>query len=145
MAAINRPLPGARQLPLPRVQIGINWPLLLAAGVAAACAMLPVLQNSTTTSRGFELQELQARQATLEGDISLLESDIARLTSLTRIQRRAVEIGLQPATDPIFVEVAEPGPEPARIPAEYLPPPPQEQPQPDSWFRSLWQWLPLPD
>jgi hypothetical protein len=146
MATIQRPLPGVgARLPLPRVQLGLNWPLMLAVAFAALSAMLPVLQNSTTTSRGFELQEIQARQATLEGEVSILESDIARLTSLTRIQRRAVEIGLAPAQDPIFVSVAEPGPEPAKIPAEYLPPLKQELPATESRLQSLLQWLPLPD
>jgi hypothetical protein len=146
MAAINRPLPGLRRpVPLPRIATGINWWVLGAVAIAAFSAMVPVLQNSTTTSRGYEVQQLQADEATLRGEIGLLESDVARLTSLTRIQRRAAEIGLGPSSAPIFVNVTEPGPAPAKIPAEYLPPQTQEQPATESWLRSLWTWLPLPE
>ncbi|OAI39194.1 hypothetical protein AYO38_01635 [bacterium SCGC AG-212-C10] len=146
MAAINRPLPGMRRpVPLPRIATGINWWVLGAVAIAAMSAMVPVLQNSTTTSRGYQVQQLQAEQATLRGQIGLLESDVARLTSLTRIQRRAAEIGLAPSTPPIFVSVSEPGPVPAKIPAEYLPPLTQEQPATDTWWHSLLTWLPLPE
>lgn len=105
--------------------------------------MLPVLQNSAATTRGFEIQQSQAQQARLQGEIGLLESDVARFTSLTRIERRAKEIGLGPSDHPIYITVDEAGPQPAKIPSEYLPPLVPRRDTPDSWWRSLIDWLSL--
>jgi hypothetical protein len=101
------------------------------------------VQNSSATSRGFEVQQLHAEQALLEGAVSVLESDIAELTSLDRVQRRASELGLQPATSTIYISVDEAGPEPAKIPAEYLSDPAPTTGGTESWWQSLLEWLPL--
>ncbi len=129
-------------MPLPRPIRGINGWVLAAVAGATISAMLPVLQNSTTTSRGFEVQAVQARQGRLEGEIGLIESDVARLSSLTRIQKRASEIGLVPSSSPLYITVEEAGPAPAKIPAEYLPPPQRDSSAPESWWGSLLRWLP---
>lgn len=136
MAAINRPLPQARRLPLPGAG-AINWWVLGAFLVFGIGAMLPVLQNSTATSRGFEVQQLEAQQAQLNGEIRQLEAEVAGLTSLERIQRRAQDIGLAPGVDPIYITVSEPGPAPAKLPAEYLPEPARTPGEPESWWRSI--------
>jgi hypothetical protein len=145
MAAINHPFgPARRGLPLPRPFGGINWWIVMAVLLAAFSAMLPVIQNSAATSRGFDIQASQARQAKLSGEVNLLESDVARLTSLARIERRASEIGLAPAANPIYVTVSEPGPQPAKIPAELLPARDALRDAPAPWWRSLLNWLRLP-
>ncbi|MEO6099704.1 MAG: hypothetical protein ABIQ34_05245 [Tepidiformaceae bacterium] len=108
-------------------------------------AMLPVIQNSTATSRGFDIQRGAARQAKLNGEISLVESDVARLTSLTRIERRAKEIGLGPTDNPIYISIDEAGPAPAKIPSEYLLPVSAKAEPPVSWWRSLVSLLSLTD
>ena len=123
MAAINHPLPQQRRLPLPARPGPINWWALGAFAVFGVGAMLPVLQNSTATSRGFEVQQLEAQQAKLNGEIRQLESEVAALTSLDRIQRRAGDIGLVPGSDPIYIQVAEPGPAPAGSPQSISPGP----------------------
>jgi hypothetical protein len=133
----HRPAP--ERLPLRRPN---GW-LLAAAAVAATGALLPVLQNSLATSRGFDIQSADSRRVVLEGEISLMEADVARLASLNRIQRRALELGLGPASDPIFVTVAEPGPAPAKVPAEFLPRPERDLAEPEPWWRSLVSWLPF--
>jgi hypothetical protein len=143
MAAINHPLGHARRgLPVLLPFNGVNWWVVIAVLLAAFSAMLPVIQNSAATSRGFDIQASQARQAKLSGDVTLLESDVARLTSLSRIERRANEIGLSPAPNPFYVTVNEAGPEPAKIPAELLPPRDAPRDAPAPWWRSLLSWLP---
>lgn len=145
MATINHPLGGRRALPLPVPRINVNGWILAAVLVVGLGAMLPVLQNSVATSRGFDSQVLDARQARLESEIRLLESDVARLTSLERIERRAKDIGLTRAEDPMYVEVSEPGPAPAKIPAEYLPSViPGSGDNHATWLQSVLAWLPLP-
>jgi hypothetical protein len=143
MAAINHPLGRPRRLPLPVPTARPNWWVLSAVAIAGLSAMLPVLQNSAATTRGFEIQQSQAQQARLQGEIGLLESDVARFTSLTRIERRAKEIGLGPSDHPIYITVDEAGPQPAKIPSEYLPPLVPRRDTPDSWWRSLIDWLSL--
>jgi hypothetical protein len=113
MAAINLPRPQA-PLALPR----LNWWLISGLIILGMGGTLPVLQNSTSTSRGFEIRALEAEQAQLRTEISLLEADVARLTTLERIERRARELGLGPAWEPpIYVRIQEPGPEPAQVPS----------------------------
>jgi hypothetical protein len=149
MAAINHPLGRSHRRAAAtagrlRPALGhTNWWLLSAFVILGVSAMLPVVQNSTATTRGFEIKVLQAEQARLQGDIRVLESDVATLTSLERVQRRAAEIGLFPAQRPIYLTVAEAGPAPAKIPAEYLPGPAPQTGGAESWWRSLLRLLPL--
>ena len=143
MAAINHPLGNARRgLPIPTPGGNFHLGLGVAVALAAVCSLLPVLQNSTATSRGFDVQASQRREAQLKGEIGLLESDVASLTSITRIERRALEIGLLPVTDPIFLNVNEPGPAPAKLPSEYLPRTEAYKVESAPWWKSLVSWLP---
>lgn len=146
MATIHQPLGGVRRgIPIPRPRIRINgWIAggLLLAGLGAA---LPVLETSVATSRGFDNQALVAERIALEGEISDLEAQAANFTSLQRIERRAQSIGMVPADDPIYIQVDEPGPAPAKIPAGYLPAATPEVAKPESWWKSLIEWLQLFD
>ncbi|MGK2963984.1 MAG: hypothetical protein ACSLFM_00060 [Tepidiformaceae bacterium] len=150
MATINHPLPRGSRRPLPGRLPRLfprfpapNWWVLSSVAVLGIGAMLPVIQNSAATTRGFETQALQVERARIQGDIRVLESDVATLTSLDRVRQRAAELGLGPATSPIFVEVDEAGPAPAKIPAEHLPAPTSPRGEGESWWRSLIGWLPL--
>ena len=144
MAAINHPLGHARRgLPIPasggsRLSFGLIGALLL-AGLGA---LAPVLSNSLATSRGFDLQASQRQETQLNGEIGVLESDVASLTSLQRIERRAREIGLNPVSDPIYVSVTEPGPAPAKLPSEYLPRAETAKSKPAPWWKPFVSWLP---
>jgi hypothetical protein len=144
MATINRPLPRAGRdvaIPLPRIN---GW-ILASVIVLGIGAVLPVAQNSVATSRGFDSQSLDARQARIRGDLRNLESEVARLTSLDRIERRATDIGMIPSGDDVrYIEVTEPGPAPAKIPAEYLPRVEPVTDDPAPWWQSLHTWVPLP-
>lgn len=144
MATINHPLPGARRGPLriPRPHGGGGLWLAAAIALAIVAAALPVVQNSTATSEGFDLQAFQRQEAGLNAEIAALESDVARLTSYTRIERRAQEIGMVPAQDPTYVDVNEPGPAPAKLPADYLPRATPLPDSPDPWWKPLVDWLP---
>lgn len=144
MAAINHPLGGVgRALPWRRPKVN-GWILggMLLAGLGAA---LPVLETSVATSRGFNNQALTAEKVALEGEIRELEAQVASFTSLQRIERRALNLGLVPATDRIYIEVTQPGPGPAKIPAGYLPVATPQLETPESWWESLLGWLPLLD
>jgi hypothetical protein len=144
VAAINHPLGGVgRGIPLRRPRIN-GWIIggMLLAGIGAA---LPVLETSVATTRGFDNQALTGEKLELQGDIRELEAQVANFTSLQRIERRALSLGLVPATDPIYLEINEPGPEPAKIPAGFLPVATPALGAPESWWESLIGWLPLLD
>ncbi len=141
MAAINLPRPSAA---FPGVRL--NWWLVWGVVVLGVGGTLPVLQSSAATSRGFEIRDLEAEQAQLRTDISLLEGDVARLTSLDRIERRAHELGMVESIEaPLFVTVDTPGPGPARIPSEYLPGQAAVRREAEPWWRAILSWLSIGD
>lgn len=141
MAAINLPRPSVS---FPGIRL--NWWLVWGVVVLGAGGTLPVLQSSAATSRGFEIRDLDAEQAQLRTDISLLEGDVARLTSLERIERRAKELGMAESIEPpLFVTVDAPGPAPARIPSEYLPSQAAEIRTAEPWWRAILSWLSIGD
>ncbi|MGD9932760.1 MAG: hypothetical protein AB7T37_03495 [Dehalococcoidia bacterium] len=141
MAAINLPRP-----PLPFPGVRLNWWIVWGVVVLGVGGTLPVLQSSAATSRGFEIRDLEAEQAQLRTDISLLEGDVARLTSLERVERRARDLGLEQSIEPpLFVTVDTPGPSPARIPSEYLPSNAAAKPVAEPWWRDVLSWLSIGD
>ena len=150
MAAIQHPLGrahrGSRRVPFSGPESKPNWWVISAAAILGASAVLPVLQNSAATSRGFDIRQSQAAQTQIQGEINGLEAEVARLTSMDRVERRAKEIGLGPSLEPpIYVTVDAAGPQAAKLPSEYLPPPAPPQVESVSWWRSLVEWLPLPN
>ena len=144
MAAIHPPLTKEQKKAGTRAPLGANVWVLAGMAILGISAMLPVLQNSAATSQGFRTQAIEADKAKLNGEIRTLEADVASLTSLARIQRRAQEIGLEPGARPIYVSVSEPGPAPAKLPAQYLPGPDRSSEAPAAWWQSLNTWVPLP-
>lgn len=144
MAAIHGPLPQARRgVPIPYAGLRANRWIIAALLVFGLGAALPVIQNATATTRGFDVQRIESRQAGVRGEIAILESEVAALTSLDRIEQRARDIGLVPGDGAEYVSVAEAGPEPAKIPSEYLPGPVSNRAEPESWLRSLFSWVTL--
>lgn len=144
MAAIRHPRPAFHPgLHLPVGNGAINGWVLAALAVFGFGALLPVLQNSAVTTRGFDVHKLEAQQAEISAEIRLIEKDIAALTSIDRIERRAGELGLGPADNPIYVDVAVPGPEPAKIPGEYLPGPVPSQARSVPLWRQFLSLVPL--
>ncbi len=125
MTAAEGSAPQARSglLALPR--LGARGWMIAGAALVAASAMLPVFLNSVMTSRGLDLQDLHAERDALRAEMRELEADVARLTSIERVGRRAREIGLLPGARPIYVTIEEAGPAPPNVPAEYLPEPPE--------------------
>lgn len=153
MVAIRGPFGGVRSRPREearsRPHIGNpfgkgSWWVFAGIAIVGISALVPVIQSSMVTSEGFTMQRSQEQEATLAGQISILESEIGQMTSLGRIQHRALELGLQPSTDPDFIHVSVAGPAPAKLPSSYLPAPVPEQIHPESWWQSLTDWLPLP-
>lgn len=119
MTALEQPAPRSRGLPLPR--LGVSGWVIAGAIIVSAGALAPVIQNSIMTTQGRTIEVLQHEQKALHVEMRQLEAEIARLTSIERVARRAGEIGLVPNAQAIYVTIGETGPEPPKIPAEHLP------------------------
>ncbi len=120
MTALDHPAPRThRGLSLPK--LGVSGWVIAGALIVSASAMAPVVQNSLMTTQGRNLEALEGQQNALQVEMRQLEAEIARLISVDRIARRALEIGLVPGANAIFVSIGEAGPAPPKIPAEHLP------------------------
>lgn len=123
MTAAERSAPQARTGPFALPRLGARGWMAAGALLVAVSAMAPVFLNSAMTSQGLDLQDLRAERDALRAEMRGLEADVARLTSIERIERRAGEIGLLPGPLAIYVTIGEAGPAPPKVPAEYLPGP----------------------
>lgn len=74
--------------------------------VVLACllGMLYLAQVTKTNAYGFQIYDLQTRQATLESEHTELELNAARLQSAERIKNSGVAQGLTPAQPEAVIE-----------------------------------------
>jgi hypothetical protein len=136
MAAIS--VPQVHGIPLPFGLGRLNWWVLGGLLILGGAGTLPVVQSSIATTRGFDTERIQAEQTALRNDIRLIENDIATVTNPARVLRRAQDLGFQVQLDPAYhVSVDVPGPDPVRLPGEYLPAPLPHSEGPAPWWQSL--------
>ena len=91
----------------PQSTLTLRWGLIVSIALLALSALIPVLQASLITTQGHDLQLLKQNRTRLTSEIRLLESELAGLNSLERIERRAREIGLiDPDTPPILIQIS---------------------------------------
>jgi cell division protein FtsL len=132
-------LPGAaRASTLPIV-------LIIAAMIVGLTAMLPLVQSSGATSIAGSVQRLQEDKAALQARLRELETEVATLGSLGRIQQEAkVRLEMEQPKDVRYIRVDLPPPADRRLPSRFLPP--QQEPVPANDDSSLWEklfgWLP---
>lgn len=105
----------ATRLQLPRyLQLDGGRYLIAAALILAALSLLSLGQTGKLATRGYELGRLEAHKIELMRQQSRLQLDLAEAESLTRIQRRAEELGLRPMTieQVRYMTIAPPAPVP---------------------------------
>jgi cell division protein FtsL len=92
--------------------------------VAAAIAVLQVFQTSSFANTGQAMQNLEAQKVDATAQVHQLESEIAALSSLDRIERNARDrLGMVPARDITYIQVAVPAPGNPLLPRPILPAP----------------------
>ena len=126
-------------------RLGIPGLSILAAGLVAAAALLPVAQTSRVTTTGSDIRALETRRADLNASIHLAQADVARLAAADRVDQRARELGMVPAERHIYVTIEQPLPAtgmPARYLNEEMAPTPVAAGRP--WWKSLLSRLPMP-
>ena len=90
--------------------------------LAAAFALLAVNQLSRTTKEGYAIDELQRQRALKQSENHALEADVARLTSLARIEIEArARLGLTSPTRVEHIMTDQPAPEMGGLLEEHTP------------------------
>ena len=132
--------------PKPWQAPGLPLVLTMAAVGVGLAALLALIQSSDATTTSARVQRLEDQLTDWEARTQELQVEVATLGGLERIEREARErLKMVTPEDTIYVTIDEPGPEPARLPSRFLPPP---QPSGTSGGDSLWEklfgWLPWP-
>jgi cell division protein FtsL len=150
MAAVQRPA-----LPLPRTgQLartlgrwftgGRRW-WIIALVLLLAAAVLQVNQFSRVTSTGYDIDALRRLHAARQAQNNELKAEVAQLSALARIDWAArTRLGMEPATQRVYITVNHPLPERAPIPERFRSSTAIQQPQDDassSFWRRLAGWL----
>jgi hypothetical protein len=110
-----------------------------------AIALFQVVQSSSFTHTGQNMQRLETQRSDLTAQTHSVEAEIAALSSLDRTERAARErLGMVPAKRIEHVSVGIEAPSGPLLPRPLTypttPPPPKSEP----WYRSLIKALPLP-
>jgi len=119
--------------------------LTLAAMIVGLTAMLPLVQSSGATSTAGNIQRLHTEKSALQAKLRELETDVATLGSLSRIQQEAktrLEMEQPKSVNYIAVDVAPPADR--RLPSRFLPPQRESAPADNdaSFWEELFGWLP---
>lgn len=147
MAIANRTVSSARAA-VWRPGVQIKSFLVAAAAVVVLVAVAQVVQTSRATTASFKIEQLQQQELELETSVSQLEVEVARLSSLARIQQEAKRLGLGAPVSREIVEVSVPGPsgDSAQIPARLLPADEADTAageQTSTWWDDLLGYLPF--
>jgi cell division protein FtsB len=141
MATLGRLSPppaavAARPAWLPRRAIAVVLSL------AAAIALLQVLQSSSFTHTGQKLLRLEQERAALTAQNHQLEADIAALASLERTERAARErLGMVPAVRTEYLSVDTPAPAGPLLPRPLLGPDAPPAGSGVAWWQTLLEAL----
>jgi cell division protein FtsL len=119
MAALHRSAIAAPAL----VRQRSGWVVIaLIIAVVVGIAAFQVSQFSSLTNTSYEINELNRVRAEKQARNHELEAQVAQASSLARVDIVArVELGLQPATRVLHIEVNQPVPERQSLPSRFLP------------------------
>lgn len=122
MAILQRSVLPLPRVGLPRATHG-RWLLAGATAVLVAAALLQVNQFSRLTSTSYQINDLNAQRAARQAANHDLEAEVARLSSLARVEIEArLRLGLGPAERTLYVDVNQPAPDRQTLPTRFLPP-----------------------
>jgi len=111
--------------------------------VAAAIALLQVVQSSSFANTGQQIQGLETQKLDSTARVHQLEAEVAALSSLDRIERNARDrLGMVPARNIMYVPVAVPAPDDPLVPRPVLTTPAARVARQSIWQRLL-HLLPL--
>jgi cell division protein FtsL len=119
MAALQRPaIPAPRILGRPRSG---RLVLYVVTAIVVVVALAQVNQFSRLTSTGYEIEALKRERDVKLAENHKLEADVASLSSLARVDLVArIELGMQPATRRLYIDVNHTVPERQTLPTRFL-------------------------
>jgi cell division protein FtsL len=146
VAVLNRTL--ARAQPGTATSPRVGQVLLVAVAAVGVIALLQVVQTSHAATASFAIQRMEQQKLELETGVRQLEAEVASLSSLSRIEREAQLLGLEPAQarESVEVNVAWTASEEGRLPTRFAPGEEEEtevEGQGSSWWRDLLDRLPF--
>lgn len=124
---------------------------MLIAGLAVAIiALLQLSQRSEATTTSFAIQGLEQEKLELRTTVRQLEAEVAALSSLSRIEREAVRLGLEPprARESIQVNVVWSAVDDGLLPTRFAPAGEAEakeegRSERSAWWQELLELLPF--
>ncbi len=94
---------------------------VIAAAIAGIAALIPLVQDSGATTKGYELRDLEQQRNEWRARVHSMESEVATLGSIERVRREATErLGMALPAKTIFLEVGVVAPPLGRVPSRYL-------------------------
>ncbi len=119
--------------------------VLFAGMVVALAALLPLVQSSGATTTAGRISQLEGQKADWQARTRELETEIATMGSLDRIEKEATErLHMVPPVDAYYITVDVPPPEERRLPSRFLPPAQEREEGGSSLWEDLFGWIPLP-
>jgi len=119
--------------------------LLYIAGVlVVGVGLLQVNQFSRLTSTGYEIESLKRERDVKLAENHKLESDVASLSSLARVEWVArTQMGFEPAKRRLYIDVNHAVPARQTLPTRFLPEeqPAAPAPQGKPWWKRAAGWL----
>src|SRR5262245_53353468 len=139
MATLDRLAPPHSASPLPQVRA--SWSprraIAVAVTLATAIAVFQVFQSSGIANTGEHMHQLETERADSSARVKNLEAEVAALSSLDRIDRAARDrLGMVPARNISYVNVAVPAPSGPLLPRPVAAKPTPEVSRP-FWERVL--------
>lgn len=96
--------------------------VIAAAVVVMIAATVPLVQDSGATARGYDLRDMERTRDDWQARVHGLESDLAELGSLDRIEREATRrLGMVVPETTIYIETSVSGPADVSAPSYLVP------------------------
>ncbi len=145
MAVVSRTISPPQQQTSTSIAVRFGPFLLIAVAALVIVGLLRVVQTSQATTAGFAVQVLQQEKLEVETALRQLEADVALLSSLERIEREALRLGMGPPAAQASVRVNVALPAANALPTRFAPEEGAEE-SADSGATSWWRILlkPLP-
>ena len=145
MAVVSRTISPPQQQTSTSIAVRFGPFLLIAVAALVIVGLLRVVQTSQATTAGFAVQVLQQDKLEVETALRQLEADVGLLSSLERIEREALRLGLAPAAEQASVRVNVAMPAANGLPTRFAPEDAEEGTDSGarSWWRSLLKPLPF--
>ena len=129
MSVLDRPIRRkAHTAARPRVPAGLTARpaaaalAVVALVIVALAALIPLMQDSSATARGYGLRDLERTRDEWRARNDALEQEVAELGSIERVRREATErLGMVAPGQTIYIKTDVSGPSAGEVPERYLP------------------------